>query len=109
MAGCATWTSCATSSPRSTTPSSAPEWRDIKHPNKVQLAQLIADRTSTSVDPDSLFDVQVKRIHEYKRQHLTALSIVALYHRLKSNPNLDVVPRTFVFGGKAAPGTTWRS
>ncbi|MET0291489.1 MAG: glycogen/starch/alpha-glucan phosphorylase [Steroidobacteraceae bacterium] len=80
------------------------EWRNIKRQNKVQLSQLIADRTGASVDPDSIFDVQVKRIHEYKRQHLTALHVIALYHRLKSNPNLDLVPRTFVFGGKAAPG-----
>jgi starch phosphorylase len=80
------------------------EWRDIKRHNKVQLAQLIAERTGTTVDPDSLFDVQVKRIHEYKRQHLTALHIVALYHRLKSDPHADLVPRTFIFGGKAAPG-----
>jgi starch phosphorylase len=80
------------------------EWRDIKRHNKVQLSQLIAERTGTNVDPDSLFDVQVKRIHEYKRQHLTALNIVAMYHQLKSNPNMDMVPRTFIFGGKAAPG-----
>jgi starch phosphorylase len=80
------------------------EWRDIKRHNKVQLSRLIADRTGTMVDPDSLFDVQVKRIHEYKRQHLTALHIIALYHRIKSNPDIDMVPRTFVFGGKAAPG-----
>jgi starch phosphorylase len=56
------------------------------------------------VDPRSLFDVQVKRIHEYKRQHLNVLHIVALYHRLKNDPNLELVPRTFIFGGKAAPG-----
>ncbi len=80
------------------------EWRDIKRHNKVQLAKLVADRTGQAIDPDSIFDVQVKRIHEYKRQHLTALHVVALYHRLKSNPQLELVPRTFVFGGKAAPG-----
>jgi starch phosphorylase len=56
------------------------------------------------IDPDSLFDVQVKRIHEYKRQHLNILHVVALYHRLKSDPNFDIEPRTFIFGGKAAPG-----
>jgi len=62
------------------------------------------DRTGVAVDPDSLFDVQVKRIHEYKRQHLNVLHIISLYHRIKSDPHFDVQPRTFIFGGKAAPG-----
>src|SRR6201999_784278 len=62
------------------------------------------DRTGVSVNPDSLYDVQVKRIHEYKRQHLNILHIISLYHRIKSDPHFDVQPRTFIFGGKAAPG-----
>lgn len=79
-------------------------WREIKLANKRDLADVIRKRCGVAVDPSSMFDVQVKRIHEYKRQHLSALHIIALYHRMKSNPNLDVVPRTFIFGGKAAPG-----
>ena len=62
------------------------------------------DRTGVSIDPDSLFDVQVKRIHEYKRQHLNVLQLISLYHRIKSDPHGDIQPRTFIFGGKAAPG-----
>jgi glycogen phosphorylase len=79
-------------------------WRDIKLENKRSLAALALERTGIRIDPDSMYDVLVKRIHEYKRQHLKVLHIVALYHGLKSNPGLPVVPRTFIFGGKAAPG-----
>ncbi|MDB6044961.1 MAG: malP 2 [Gammaproteobacteria bacterium] len=79
-------------------------WQQIKRANKEDLAVLARDRTGVSIDPDSLFDVQVKRIHEYKRQHLNVLHIIALYHRLKSDPHFDMRPRTFIFGGKAAPG-----
>ena len=80
------------------------EWRKEKHLNKVCLAALVHERTGVAVDPRSLFDIQVKRIHEYKRQHLNVLHILTLYRRLKQRPDLDVVPRTFLFGGKAAPG-----
>ncbi len=80
------------------------EWRDIKQAIKRDLASRIHDQFGVLIDPASLFDVQVKRIHEYKRQHLNVLHIVTLYHQLKQNPNLDLTPRTFIFGGKAAPG-----
>jgi starch phosphorylase len=80
------------------------EWRQIKRENKRELATLIQQRTGIVVNPDSLFDIQVKRIHEYKRQHLNALHVVTLYNRLKHDPGLDVPPRTVIFGGKAAPG-----
>lgn len=79
-------------------------WRAARRENKVDLARLIRDTTGVTVDPDSMFDVMVKRIHEYKRQHLAVLHIVALYHRIKSDPHADVAPRTFLFAGKAAPG-----
>jgi starch phosphorylase len=79
-------------------------WRGIKLENKRSLAVLALERTGIRIDPDSMYDVLVKRIHEYKRQHLKILHIVSLYHGLKSNPGLPVVPRTFIFGGKAAPG-----
>ncbi len=80
------------------------EWRRIKRLNKVCLAELIADRTGVRVDPDAMFDVQVKRIHEYKRQHLKVLHVLTEYLRVKRDPGYDTVPRVFLFGGKAAPG-----
>ena len=81
-------------------------WRHIKRANKCDLAAVARERTGIVLDPDSMFDVQVKRIHEYKRQHLNILHVIALYHRLKSDPDADMPPRTFIFGGKAAPGYT---
>ena len=80
------------------------EWRFIKRACKEDLAQYVRRITGISIDPESLFDVQVKRIHEYKRQHLNVLHIIALYHRIKSDPGAHIQPRTFIFGGKAAPG-----
>jgi starch phosphorylase len=80
------------------------EWGKIKRDNKSGLAAIIEEKTGVVADPDSLFDVQVKRIHEYKRQHLNVLHIITLYNRIKKDPGKDIVPRTFIFGGKAAPG-----
>jgi starch phosphorylase len=80
------------------------EWHDIKQAVKRDLSSRIHNQFGILVDPASLFDVQVKRIHEYKRQHLNVLHIVTLYSQLKQNPNLDITPRTFIFAGKAAPG-----
>lgn len=80
------------------------QWRDIKQANKRAFAQMALDRTGVSLDPESIFDVQVKRIHEYKRQHLNILHVIALYLRLKAEPNAGFTPRSFIFGGKAAPG-----
>jgi starch phosphorylase len=79
-------------------------WRRVKLLKKEALAGRIRSVTGIVADPGALFDVQVKRIHEYKRQHLNALFIISLYQRLRSNPQLAVAPRCFVFGGKAAPG-----
>jgi len=79
-------------------------WRAIKRVAKARLSDRIRRTCGVTLDPDTLFDVQVKRVHEYKRQHLNVLHIVSLYHRLRQSPTLDVTPRTFVFGGKAAPG-----
>jgi starch phosphorylase len=80
------------------------EWRDIKRSNKTALAAIIRERTGVTVNPDAIFDVHVKRIHEYKRQHLNILHVIGLYHRLKTDPQLEIHPRVFIFGGKAAPG-----
>ncbi len=80
------------------------KWMRVKLQNKQMLTEYIMDRTDIAVDPTSMFDIQVKRIHEYKRQHLNVLHILTLYHRIKQNPDMDIVPRTFIFGGKAAPG-----
>ncbi len=79
-------------------------WRAIRRDNKNVLAAWLRRKTGVVCDPDSMFDVQVKRIHEYKRQHLNILHVIALYHRLRDDPSFDMAPRTFVFGGKAAPG-----
>ncbi|MCU7936889.1 MAG: glycogen/starch/alpha-glucan phosphorylase [Candidatus Thiodiazotropha sp. (ex Dulcina madagascariensis)] len=79
-------------------------WRGMKLAAKECLAKRIMTATGVKVNPRSLFDIQVKRIHEYKRQHLNVLHIISLYNRIKQNPNLELHPRTFVFGGKAAPG-----
>jgi len=79
-------------------------WHEIKRENKILLARLIKERTGIQVNADSLFDIQVKRIHEYKRQHLNVLYIIHLYNSIKKNPSAEIVPRTFIFGGKAAPG-----
>lgn len=76
----------------------------IKQNNKAKLARYIKSNEGIDIDPDSLFDIQVKRIHEYKRQLLNALHIVYLYHKIKENPEMDIPKRTFIFGGKAAPG-----
>lgn len=80
------------------------EFRQIKQAIKQDLATYIKGMYDIDIDPTSLFDIQSKRIHEYKRQHLNALHIITLYNRIKANPNLDMTPRTFLFGGKAAPG-----
>jgi starch phosphorylase len=79
-------------------------WREVKTTAKRDLARCLLEHTGTEVDPESMFDVQAKRMHEYKRQHLNVLHIISLYQRLKQDPGLDIAPRTFIFGGKAAPG-----
>jgi starch phosphorylase len=95
--------------PRADDPAFAEAWRAAKRQGKLRLAETIRRHyqrrgIALAVDPDSLFDVQVKRIHEYKRQLLNALHIITLYNRLKDNPHRDALPRTVVLAGKAAPG-----
>jgi starch phosphorylase len=80
------------------------KWNQVKLNNKRKLAEYIRKHNGIQVDPQSMFDIQVKRIHEYKRQHLCVLHIITLYNRIKQNPNIEIAPRTFIFGGKAAPG-----
>ncbi|MGE5678403.1 MAG: glycogen/starch/alpha-glucan phosphorylase, partial [Pseudomonadota bacterium] len=76
----------------------------IKYNNKVELGRLIKQKYSIDVDPASIFDVQIKRLHAYKRQLLNVLHIMHLYNQLREDPQLDIIPRTFIFGAKAAPG-----
>lgn len=80
------------------------EFMDIKYKNKVRLAEYIKEHNGIDVDPNSIFDVQVKRLHEYKRQQLNILHVMHLYNELKANPDMDFEPTTFIFGAKAAAG-----
>ena len=80
------------------------EFQEIKYKNKVRLAKYIKEHNGIDVDPNSIFDVQVKRLHEYKRQLMNILHVMYLYNQLKDNPDMDMVPRTFIFGAKAAAG-----
>ena len=80
------------------------EFMEIKFQNKIRLAKYIKEHNGIDVDPRSIFDVQVKRLHEYKRQLMNILHVMFLYNQLRDNPNMDMVPRTFIFGAKAAAG-----
>ena len=80
------------------------EWRQVKHQVKCDLAAQIRECVGVIVNPNSMFDIQVKRLHEYKRQHLNVLHIITLFNRIKKDPEIDMTPRTFIFSGKAAPG-----
>ncbi len=80
------------------------DWQRVKRGNKTRLAEVIRQQVGVVVDPDSLFDIQVKRLHEYKRQHLNVLHVIGLYNRLRRDPHAPDAPRTVIFGGKAAPG-----
>ncbi len=85
-------------------PQAREEFRQIKRQNKLRLADYIKKNNGIEVDPDSIFDVQVKRLHEYKRQLMNILHVMYLYNQIKANPDIDMVPRTFIFGAKAASG-----
>jgi starch phosphorylase len=85
-------------------PAARAEFRQIKYQNKLRLAEYIKEHNNIDVDPGSIFDVQVKRLHEYKRQLLNIIHVMYLYNKLRNNPDMDMVPRTFIFGGKAAAG-----
>ena len=80
------------------------KFAEIKHDNKVRFAAVVKKRNGIDINPDSIFDVQVKRLHEYKRQQLNILNIIAEYQMLKENPNADFYPKTYIFASKAAPG-----
>lgn len=89
---------------RAADPGLQAKWREVKTAAKRDLAHWLERNAGVSLDPASLFDIQAKRLHEYKRQHLNLLHIITLYQRLKHDTNLDLVPRSFIFGAKAAPG-----
>jgi glycogen phosphorylase len=80
------------------------KWKQVKHGNKCHLAGIIHDRAGIVINPGTLFDIQLKHIHEYKRQHLNILHAITLYNRIKKNPLMEMTPRTVIFGGKASPG-----
>ena len=84
-------------------------WHQIKHQNKIELAHLIKEQTGIEVDPDSLFDIQVKRFHEYKRQHLNVLYIISLYNRIKKNPAMRLLQELSSLEERQRPVILWQS